>query len=436
MHRTDGRLIPSMLRYSVAIIGPVGSAGAQFVLSLILLRVLGAAEFGSFSFLLITSQLSWGIWSALFCAPLPVLLAANGAARQQALLRCLFTTNLIAAAAAFFAFLLLAAALGLPMSTAGLFAAYAAVALLRWFARADAYARGAPLRTLVSDLTYAAAVLAGTAAAAFGWAATLDTTFVTLLAGTALGLLPFGRSYLAAQFFHIAPRAMADYAEVWRHSGWSLLGVVTTEATANCHVYIITIAYGPEGFAPLAASALLIRPINVAMNALSEFERAQMARQIGEGRLDAALGSVRLFRAVLLAIWTGTAATAVGVLWYAPHLVFPPQYNLALLAVGTAIWMAVAGMRLLRTPESTLLQAAGAFRPLAFASILSSGVSVAAVSVLLAAGGLLWSITGIMIGEAAFAGWIWRQTRRWRHSRELQPALPRPKAVRPVQAGD
>jgi putative peptidoglycan lipid II flippase len=63
--------------YSLAMVGPVGSAGAQFALSLVLLRRLDPEVFGGFSFLLVTCQLSWGVWGALFCAPLPAILAAG-----------------------------------------------------------------------------------------------------------------------------------------------------------------------------------------------------------------------------------------------------------------------------------------------------------------------------------------------------------------------
>ncbi len=48
-----------------------------------MLRVLSPAEFGVFTFLLVAAQFSWGIWSALFCAPLPVLLLETSIAEQR-----------------------------------------------------------------------------------------------------------------------------------------------------------------------------------------------------------------------------------------------------------------------------------------------------------------------------------------------------------------
>lgn len=409
----------TLARYAQAATGPIVSAGAQFLLSLAVLRLLSPSAFGSFAFLLVAAQLSWGLWSALFCAPLPILLSSGTAGERAAADRCLLATNLAIAALAMPLFCALALALRVPAAAAIVFAGYGSVALLRWFARAHAYATGRPLRTMASDLSYSAALLAGAALMVAAGAASLHLVYATLLVGAVIGMMPFGAAYLSAQFVRVAPRAIGDYGAVWRrHSGWSLLGVLTTEATANSHAYIITALYGPAAFAPIAASALLIRPVGVAMNALTEFERAQMARQIGARRIAEAIGSVRVFRLVLIAVWIATAI-AIGVLLAkAPRLLFPAHYDLRFLTIGALLWLAVAGIRLARTPESALLQAAGAFRPLAFASVWSSGVSIAAVLLLLAIGGPLWSIAGIGAGEAVSAIVIYVQARRWRR-REL-----------------
>ncbi len=415
-----------ILRYGLAAAGPIGTAGAQFVLSIQLLHVLSPDAFGAFSFLLVTSQFSTGLWSALFCAPLPVMMAEGEEAARPGMLRCLFATNLVLAFVAFLVFLGLGLGLGVPVPAAVLFGAFAGTTLLRWFARAHAYATGAPLRTTASDLTYAAALLAGIAWLALAGAASLTPAYGALFAGAALGLLPFGTGYLARQFLEVAPRDLPPYREVWRrHAGWALTGVVTTEATVNAHAYIVTAFAGPAAFAPIAASALIIRPISVVMNALTDFERPQMARQIGAGRIDEARHAVRVFRAVMLATWIATALAGGALMLWAPHLIFPPHYARETLLIGAGLWLAVAGVRLLRNPESVLLQAAGWFRRLAYASILSAGVSVAAVALLLALGGPVWSVAGVLVGEIAFAGWLWREALRWRR---LAPGLQRGRA--------
>jgi O-antigen/teichoic acid export membrane protein len=417
-----GLLSHGIVRYALAMIGPVGSAAAQFALSLVLLKLVDSAAFGRFSFLMIASQLSWGVWSALFCAPLPILLATRQGEARDAVRRCLLTASLAGSILAFAIFVGIVLALGEGWPAALLFAGYAAVSLLRWFARSLAYAAATPLRTAASDIAYSIVVLAGTLLLWLDRTATMPLAGAVLLTGAAVGMLPFGRTYLRQQFGRLSAHDAARYGAIWReHSGWSLFGVVTTEATANAHAYLVTLILGPTQFAPVAASAIMIRPINVAMNALTEFERAQMARHIGARRIDLARHAVRFFRVMLLLAWIATGVAIVAILRLKPHLIFPARYDLDFLLAGTALWMAVSLIRLLRTPESALLQAAGAFRPLALASAWSAAVSIVAVLALLLAGGALWSIAGIGIGEILFAVAIWRRTRDWMRGADVAP---------------
>jgi O-antigen/teichoic acid export membrane protein len=404
----------NLLRYSLALIGPIGSAGAQFLLSLVLLKTVDQTIFGRFSFLLIASQLSLGIWSALLCAPLPILQSSKDLVARDQYRATLIAVNLFGSCAALAVFTVIGMLLGERTGVALLFAIYAATSLLRWFARAHAYAMGEQLRTTASDITYCAVLIAGCVFLWFEPTRSLGPACFVLLVATVVGLAPFGKAYLKEQFITVSPRSIGSYGSIWRRlSSWSLFGVMTTEATANSHAYLVTLILGPTAFAPIAASALMIRPINVAMNALTEFERAQMARQIGDDRIDLATKAVRFFRGVLILLWVAVAIGIVVLLEYAPRLIFPSKYDLNFLTTSAVLWMLVSAVRLLRTPDSALLQAAGAFRELAFASVWSSIISVGAVLGLLLAFGPIWSIAGILIGEGIFAGFIWQQSRRW-----------------------
>jgi uncharacterized membrane protein len=269
----------------------------------------------------------------------------------------------------------------------------------------------------VSDLLYSALLAAGIVLIALRGATATELPYAILLVSAAVSLLPFGRQYLISQFCRIYPRELFHYADVWRrHSRWSLSGVVTTEATVNAHAYIVTYVSGPLAFAPIAASALIIRPVNVVLSALTEFERPQMARQISAGQIEAATKSSGAFLLILIAVWIVTAIAGVVLIYSWPELIFPSSYSYSYLTTGAVLWMAVMGMRLLRTPESVLLQSAGMFRPLAHASFVSSGVSVVGVAALLWMYGPLWSIGGVLLGETVFAAWTLYQGRRWRTS--------------------
>ncbi len=306
--------------------------------------------------------------------------------------------------------------LGFTSMASALFAGFAALSLLRWFARAYGYANDAPWRTIISDLAYSLVLVAGVASIWFtGRLSLASASFVIALAAVA-GLLPFGAPYFRQQLLDFSPRNLIAYRSIWReHSRWALVGVITTEATGNAHAYIVTLAAGPAAFARIAVSALLVRPIQVAMNALSEYERPQLARSIAGGQTEV-MRSLRVFRLVLAAAWLGTAALAVLVLTGAPHAIFSAKYTVADLVLGATLWLAVAAARALRIPESTLLQAVGQFRSLAFASVYTCGISVLSVAGFLVLGGPLWSVAGILIGEVLFAYFTWREVRKWRRS--------------------
>ena len=402
-----------LLRYGVASIGPIGSAGCQFLLSLILLKTLNTKDFGAFSFQLITAQLSLGIWSALFCAPLPIILARLGDSDGKVAEQSMFTTNLLFCMVAAIVFFGISFAVGSDLVSSILFGAYAAMSLMRWFARAYAYAKGTPLRTVASDIVYAVTLLAAIAVIFIEESSSLPLAFGALLFSAAIGLIPFGKDYFLGQFVRLKAGGLSFYRQVWKeHSRWSLAGVITTEATANSQAYLVTAILGATAFAPIAASAIIVKPISVAMNALTEFERAKMARQLSAGEQDSVTYSMGMFRIAMVMVWLGVAAAVVALFATKPSLVFPESYDLKFIMTASAIWIAIAGVRVLRGPESTFLQASGEFRPLAMASVVSSGFSLLSVLVLLLWQGALWSLIGILLGECVFALFIWLQARK------------------------
>jgi O-antigen/teichoic acid export membrane protein len=411
---SDGWLAQKVGRYMLAAVGPIGVAGTHFVLSLVLLRLLEPAAFGTLSFLLVATQLSWGFWSALLCAPLPVFLARGTPEQREAGEATLLSLNLFGAMSAVLVFLALGLALALPLCSALCFAAFGGLALLRWFGRSYAYVHGRQMRTMGSDVAYSLTVLGGLALMllVFGWEVEFSA-YAALLAGSAVGLVSFGRAYLG-RFGRWRRGLLREYAPIWRdQSRWALLGVATTEASANTHVYFVTLLHGAAAFAPLAASALLLRPVNVAQNALSDFERPQLARLIGDNDRAAIPRSLLVFRLALCGIWIGSVLVGLALFLFAPRLLFPPAYDLQFLVTASLLWAVVAALRLLQTPESALLQAAGEFKDLAMASVWASIGSVLGVLALVLFAGTLWSIAGLIAGAAIYLLWTYRYARRW-----------------------
>ncbi|PSC03865.1 hypothetical protein SLNSH_16450 [Alsobacter soli] len=393
--------------------GPTSTAVAQFALSLLLLHRLAPSSFGTFSFLLTMAQFSTGVSNALVCAPLAVAAAGReGGSRAGPEIPALFAANLVFSGFAFVAFWALGALLGGSALSSALFAGFGAVGLLRWFARANAYVEGAPLRTVASDVLYSVTLGVAVLSSGFGGIAREEQAYAALLVATVVAMAPFGGAFVARQWSALRGPNLANYVTVWRqHARWTLLGVVTTEATANAHVYLVTLLAGPAAYATLAASSLLIRPLSVIINALTEFERPRLARDLHAGEREAARTTLASFRLSLVVAWLLSAALALAVLRYAPTLLFSAQYSVAELSLGAALWMAVVAVRAWRAPESTLLQAAGHFRPLAYASVISCGVSVVGVVLALKLAAPVWSLAGVLLGEAVFMAWTLRQAR-------------------------
>ncbi len=368
-----------LVRYGMATAGPVGNAGSQFLLTLVMLRQLDAAAFGTFSFLLVLSHFGCGLWSALFCAPLPVLLH-NGSPEERARsMRALLATNLVIGFLFAALFALVAFAFRLPTIEIAIYGAFGALTMLRWFARAFGYATSGQLRTSLSDILYATCLVGAVSYLFLQPRHSVGDGFLALLTSTFVSFLPFGLGFLKQQFLDIRLSDLPHYRAIWRqHARWALTGVITTEATVNAHAYVVTVFAGPNAFGPVAASALLTRPIGVVMSALTEFERPAMARHLGRGALSEVDRSIKLFRYVLLLVWLVTTFLAAAIIYWVPYWIFPAIYDHNFLKAGLALWMLVVLIRALRSPESAALQAAGVFRPLAQASIISCGVSLGA----------------------------------------------------------
>lgn len=411
----DRWLVAKIGRYAIAGFGPVAMAGAHFMLSLVMLRTMAPSEFGTFSFLFVAAQLGLAAASALFATPLQVLLADRTLEQREAGRNALFAVAIVTATGACILYGAIAMALSLTTPAVLSYALFGGAGLLRSFGRAWCYAERQQLRVTASDFAYSGVILI---ALAMIWLVLHDRAsilgYVALATATIVGLLPLGRTFLARQFGRPRLSALRGYGSIWRdQSRWALVGVVTTEATANAHVYAVTLWLGAAAFAPLAAAALLLRPVNVAQNALTEFERPLMARLIGEGKLAEMRRSILVFRLALMAIWLAAGTLGIVLFTLDPYLLYPSTYDADTLWVAFVLWMVVAAATLLQAPEATMLQATGSFRPLAWANVWASIASVVGVVVILPLAGATWTIAGVALGWAVSLVLIQRSARHW-----------------------
>lgn len=412
-------------RYLLAGLGPVVLAGTHFVLSLAMLRLETPAAFGTFTFLFVAAQFTVALSMALFGAPLQTLSSAPASDRAQSATAILSAAAIMAAVSAL-SFSLLARAMALPMPAAFCYGAYAGTMILRWVGRAWAYANERPASTAVSDISYGGLTLLAFGGAAYGLQLQPETACYGALAlGAAVSLLAFGAPYWSQLIARPSRRSWRSYRDTWRRqSRWALLGVVATEAAANAHVYLVTLSAGAAAMAPLAAAALLLRPLNVVQNALGEYERPQMARLIAAGKAEELRRTMRLFFWVLMLAWLVAVGLAIGVLRLAPHLVFPAEYELSLVSTAALSWMGVTLLILMQVPANVMVQAAGGFRLLARAVIWSSLVNVAVVALALLFLAPVWTIPAMALGWIVDLVLVQRAARRqWRVMQSTDAAL-------------
>lgn len=380
---------------AVSAFGPFAVAGGTFLVTLLLLNALPAAEFGVFAFLLVVTNLGSSLSNALVGAPLAVLASGPDRAGQDAVLTVgTGLALLVGLAAAGCALLLGASDAAVP---AGLFGT---ASTLRWNRRGVAFAELRPDLALRSDLGYAVGLI--------------GPALLVLFIDDALGLVMWGLALAGLIGWAVAlppsgartALTLSGYGAVWRDkSRWTLLGVVTTDATANAHAYLVTAIAGPAAFALMAAAMLPFRPVGVMSSALVQYERPRLARAIAAGSLELARAKAAGLRRALLATWS--AGSLIALLLLLPGtglsgLIFPPEYDPIGLALASLMWCSVWLLRALREAPSALLQGAGAFRPLALASCVSALVSVLGVLGLLLISDPITSMFGLIAAEVVF----------------------------------
>lgn len=400
-------------RYALAVIAPASVSAAHLLVQITLLATVTPVEFGTFAFLMVVVQFGFGLSNALVSTPYTVTMSTEGDGPRHAVF---FSANALFAVVFGFAVFVIGAVVAHERWTY-LFAVFALLAMVRWFGRAHAYAMLRPAIAGLSDLIYAGSLVVIVAALAWRGMLDLQTVSLAFVAASLLGCGVLGGDFLARQIAFRDLGALKSYAEVWRsQSRWTLLGVATTEATANAHVYLVTLFAGPAAFAPIAAAALFVRPVLLAMTSLSQLEIPVLGRAIAAGRFAAATRTSRRFLAALLLIWLLTAFLALGVITYMPSLIIKPAYPLHLVEIAIALFLAVSLLQVWQGPNSALLQAAKTFRALSGASVVACGFSISGVVVALLLLPPVYSLLGVLAGQLVMAVMLVRLVRNWRRA--------------------
>ncbi|MDB5550615.1 MAG: polysaccharide biosynthesis protein [Rhizobium sp.] len=398
----------ALQRYALAVFAPSSVSAAHFVVQLMLLATLTPAEFGAFAFLMIVVQFGFGLSNALVSTPYTVEVSSHADPHSDK--RTMFFTANALFAVIFGLCAYLVGCLIADGSWTLLFSIFAGLAMVRWFGRAHNYAMLRPASSGISDIVYAVSLVTIVAIPAWSGMLAIETVALAFVIATLLGCLCLGGDFLVRQLGSWA--SLLPYREIWRgQSRWTLLGVVTTESTANIHSYLVTLLAGPAAFAPMGAAALFVRPVLLSVSSLSQLEIPILSRALASGDTVKAAATSRRFLHALLAIWLATAALAYAVITFIPSVIIKPAYSLGEVEIAVLLFLVISLFQVWQGPNSALLQAARHFKQLSKVSVISCAFSIAGALIALALLPPVYSLLGIAIGQLVMAVLMARLTR-------------------------
>jgi hypothetical protein len=385
-------------RYALAAAGPILVSIAHFCVSFSMLRLEDPHSFGTFTILFAAAMFTGSLSSALFGAPVQTLQETDPQARVA-------TTDAISSAAvaaailAIAPFALLAMLLDFAVAPALFYALFVAFTILRQYGRAWTYAAARPRHVAASDASYALIVLITLATAVF----ILDVrpvhaTFAALALAGLAALAGLGGGYRTL-LARAKTSRLRRFKRTWDgQSRWSLAAVAAAEAAANAHIYLLTAFIGAAAVAPIAASALLVRPILVVQGALIEYERPQVVRHLHSGQPGDLDRTIHWMRMALLLVWLGTVLVGAAILLFLPGLVFPADYDLGTLRLGAILWALLQFVIVAQIPEIVVMQAGGEYPFLARANIWAGTINLVCVIVIIMLGLPVWTIAALIPG--------------------------------------
>ena len=387
-----------LLRFGLTVGGPIVVAGANFLVSLLLIPAVSPATFGVYSFGMVLLQVAMGVSDGLLGAPLAVHAARDASRSHKTRLHFHKVGVLLVVAAS----LVIAMSLAVlhTLGAAMLFGLYSGAMLMRWYGRANAFVDDQPLRVGVSDIAYAVTLLGLVGMLFVAGSISFTAVIGCLVAAAVVGLFALGTVALRAQILDARAGSTSDFIPVWKEkAGWSLTGILVNAATIESHVFVATILGGPATFAPIALAALFFRPTLVAVYALAQRERPLLANLIEAGEKAAAVRMSRNNQFLSLALWAGNSIVAVILSRTILHSYLPEGYDLETVELCILAFAAVMVSRTIRMPWVVFVQASNGFRSLAGVTALTAPVSVGLAALGLWFSGPVGCVVGMLAAD-------------------------------------
>jgi hypothetical protein len=390
-----------------AIAANSGTALSSFVLGLMVLHGSAVADYGTFAFILVLQWLGCGVINAVCGAPL--LIGYRDQQLTMAKVRPFFWLALVVIVLIAAVQALVLMAQQFPVIDALIYAVAVSAQLLRWFARSYLQ-NNDPALVLKADAVFAMAILPLAAVAMLQGSSDLRSAGLVLMVGSLIAVWPV-RQFLLVQ---LTGPSEDDFfrRSMQRQAKPALIGVLTVEATSNIHSYLIVLTLGTAAFAPVAAAALFLRPMNLIQSSIAQIERPQIAKAIATLNQQALSKVMTPFYRYCIYAFIANVLGFMLLAYVKPDWLWPEPSQWSYFLLVAVLVVATNLLRSLRLPASTLVQCFDQFSFLARVTVVSSAITLPLVAIALWWFGVIGALISMFFGELLVTLPILLQSRR------------------------
>ena len=395
-------------RFAVILSGELIQSLFHFALNILLVRELGAHDYGLFAIVFTVGAVGITYIRALVAVPATLHLTRS-LGRPAAL-----GYDVMFGSGAALVSVLMALATGValaPVIGLGALAAGAFVGLygFRSYLRIVLLARGRPRVAGLSDLVYAVC------GAVFVWrglsgegTALLDRAFLAIALAHAIAIVVAYVALRQRLRVSLHAKARARYRAIWRTLAWSLAGVTSLTVQGQGLTLLFALLAGPAAYAPIAATLVLYAPLRIPTSALMNMVLPEISGLLAAGQGLAArrlvVRHVLLIACACLVYGLVMAAT----LPLIEQVLFKGRFAGEPMGwIGLGVW-AVVTVSLLYAMPRAYLEASAAFRTITAGAVASAALGFALMVPLLLVLPPASALLGLLASEIATLAWsVW-----------------------------
>ncbi|WP_246692581.1 hypothetical protein [Methylobacterium sp. WL64] len=412
-------------RFAVILSGELIQSLFHFALNILLVRELGAHDYGLFAIVFTVGAVGITYIRALVTVPATLHLTRSLGRPAVLGYDVMFGSGaaLVSVLMAFATGVALLPAIGLGALAAG---AFVGLYGFRSYLRIVLLARGKPRIAGLSDLVYAVC------GAAFIWqglsgeegTALLDRAFLAIALAHAIAIAVAYGALRERLRLSLHARARARYRAIWRTLAWSLAGVTSLTVQGQGLTLLFALLAGPAAYAPIAATLVLYAPLRIPTAALMNMVLPEISGLLAAGQVQAARRLVTRYVLLIAGACLVYGLVMAATLPLIEQVLFKGRFTGEPMGwIGLGIWSVVAVSLLYAIPRA-YLEASAAFRTITAGAVASATLGFALMVPLLLLLPPATALLGLLASEIATLAWSMGAFRSLSRGQRLAAAMP------------